>query len=129
MIAQVIPVGKLSETPHGVRSLLRVIAYSRDVGRVREREIERMVHWARQVLGWKELRPYEESIARLAMGSVDASTAVLGELERVAVETCHSAWYVDRLIDVFGRSLALQILKRDLHALPTYAREHPQIGQ
>ena len=122
LITQVIPEGELSETPHGIRSLLRIIAYSRYVARVREREIEKMMHWARQVIGWKELRPYEESIARLAMGNVDTQTTGLAETERVAVETCHPDWYVDRLIHVFGRSLALQILKRDLHALPTYAR-------
>jgi 16S rRNA (cytosine967-C5)-methyltransferase len=122
LITQVIPEGKFSETPHGVRSLLRIVAYSRYVDGVREREIERMMHWARQALGWKELRPYEESIARLATGRVDLQTNRLAEPERVAVETCHPNWYVDQLIRIFGRTFALQILKRDLYALPTYVR-------
>ena len=122
LITQVIPADKLSKTPHGIRSLLRVITYARYVDGACEREVERIVHWARQALGWQELRPYEETIARLAIGSVSLDTNSLTESERLAVETCHPNWYVERLILEFGRSTALQILKRDLHTVPTYIR-------
>ena len=111
-----------AETPHGVHSLLRLIAYFKYVDGARGTEVERMTHWARQILGWKELRPYEEIVARLANGNVDLETQHLTESERLAVETCHPGWYVDLLVITFGRSLAIQILKRDLIPVPTYIR-------
>jgi len=122
LITQVIPEKRFIETPHGIRSLLRIVTYSSYVDGAREKEIEKIMHWARNTLGWKELRPYEESIAQLATGRVELHADRLAESERVAVETCHLSWYVDRLMHIFGRPLSLEILRRDLQPLPTYIR-------
>jgi len=120
IITQVLPDERFARTPHGIRSFLKLLVYSKYVENVRDKDLERLVYSAREILGWKELKPYEESVARLAEGtlSLDYST----ESERLAIETCHPGWYVDRLMVTFGRSLALRILQRDLYALPTYVR-------
>jgi 16S rRNA (cytosine967-C5)-methyltransferase len=122
LIAQVLPGEEWTQTPHGIRSLLKIIAYSKSFDGISESELEKMMHFARQILGWKELRPYEECVARLGMGTVPLNTERLTESERVAVETCHPDWYVDRLISAFGRTTALRCLRSDLRTLPTYVR-------
>ena len=121
LISQVVSKDKIERTPHGIRSFLRIIAYLEYVDGTRRSDLERQVELARQILGWKELRVYEEQIALIVAGrrvTKDASP----EFERLSLETCHPVWFVERLVNVFGRSSALRILRRDLHTMPAYVR-------
>jgi len=110
------------KTPHGVSSFLKIVAYLKFERHASEKELERNVGWARQALGWKQLQPYEKAVAMLVSGAVDAQTHSLPESERLSIETCHPNWFVERLITVFGRDVAVQILRRNLRSLPTYVR-------
>jgi 16S rRNA (cytosine967-C5)-methyltransferase len=114
------PEDTLKRAPHGIHSLLRILAYSKYVENGHQGE--RMVSWARQILGWRELQSYEEYMARLVSGKARLTYGGLPEYERLTLETCHPAWYVARLVRIFGRDFALRILKRDLHPLPAFAR-------
>ena len=109
-------------TPHGIRSLIRILAYMRIVAPRSDADLVRNVQWARQLIGWKEMRPYEEQIGRIVSSPVGLSTESLSEFERIAVETCHPTWYVRRLVTAFGRVFALKILNRDLSPVSTFAR-------
>ena len=125
LISQSVPEEKTKQAPHGIRSLLKIIAYSKYVDAKTAKQLEIIVAWARQIFGWKDLQPYEEHIARLVSSRPHYNSRDLPELERVAVETCHPAWYVERLTKIFGRSLALKILIRNLRPVATFARVNP----
>jgi 16S rRNA (cytosine967-C5)-methyltransferase len=121
-ISQSLPAETLQKAAHGIRSLFRIIAYvklieSRPLG-----ELERIVAWARQIIGWGEMRPYEEHVARLVSSKRDVPMGRLSELHRLALQTCHPAWYVERIMLAFGRPTGLRILERDLRPVSTFAR-------
>jgi len=121
-ISQVIPENVLKDAPHGVRNLFRIIGYMRFVNDETLAALERTVNHGRQVIGWREFRPYEESIARIVSAAREPSTERLQESERLSYETCHPSWYVRRLIIAFGRNIALRILRRNLMPVSSYAR-------
>jgi 16S rRNA (cytosine967-C5)-methyltransferase len=125
LISQSIPEERIKQASHGIRSLLKIIAYSKYVDAKPANQLEIIVAWARQIFGWRDLQPYEEYIARLVSSGPRYNSRDLPELERVAVETCHPAWYVERLTQIFGRSLALKILIRNLRPVSTFARVNP----
>jgi 16S rRNA C967 or C1407 C5-methylase (RsmB/RsmF family) len=124
LISQVVPGDRMERAPHGVRSFFRIIAYLRYVGGMRRKELERHVELARQILGWKELREYENQMARIVAGR-PISRDSFSESDKISLDTCHPVWFVRRLVNVFGRSFALRVLRRDLLPLPGYARLNP----
>jgi 16S rRNA (cytosine967-C5)-methyltransferase len=122
LISQVISEDQIANAPHGVRSFLKIVAYLRYVDGARQSDLERQLGMARQILGWREIHPYERQIALIVAGIVAPTTDTLPEFERLSLETCHPAWFVERLVSVFGRSIGLQILRRNLQSMPTYVR-------
>jgi len=125
VISKALSQDQLHRASHGVTSLLKILAYLTYIAHTRPRELERNVNWARQILGWKELHPYEESIAFVASGTLQRDVHESTELDRLSFETCHPPWFVRRLIEVFGREFALVMLRRNLKPLPTYVRMNP----
>jgi len=121
-ITQTVAVHALEKAPHGIRSLFRIAAYLKLIESRSLTDLERVVGWARQIIGWREIRPYEEELARLVSSNLTSMAYSLPELDRVAVETCHPAWYAQRVTHVFGRNTGLKILKRDLAPVLTFAR-------
>jgi 16S rRNA C967 or C1407 C5-methylase (RsmB/RsmF family) len=121
LISQVVPKDEIERAPHGIRSFLRIITYLKYVDKARQNDLERQVELARQILGWKELRAYEKQIGSIAAGGIKPNGS-LPEFERLSLETCHPVWFVERLVNVFGRSFALRILRRNLQTMPTYVR-------
>lgn len=113
------------QASHGIRSLLRIIAYTKFVDRKSAHQLKVIVGWARQIFGWRDLQPYEEDIARLVSSKPHYAYRDLPDIARIAVETCHPGWYVQRLMRLFGRSLALKILSRNLLPVASYARLNP----
>jgi 16S rRNA (cytosine967-C5)-methyltransferase len=107
---------------HGVTSFLKILAYLKFVENMPDRDLEQNVRWARQILGWEELLPYEKQIAIVASGTLRLPSLGLNEFERLAFETCNPAWYVEKTIRAFGRAFALKILNRNLTLLPRYVR-------
>jgi 16S rRNA (cytosine(967)-C(5))-methyltransferase len=115
--------GKESQRiPHGVASFLKILAYLRHVENATAKALEQNVRWGRQVLGWKELLPYEKQIAAITSGTLKVRNSELTEFERLALQTCNPIWFVEKTIRVFGRPFALQILNRNLSQLPAYIR-------
>ena len=121
-VAQAIGKDLTEKTPHGIRSYLCVLAYLKFERHASGRELERNVSWARQILGWKELQPYERAIAKLVSNEACTESFSLSEFDRLSNETCHPKWFVERLVRVFGRDFALRILRRNLRSIPTYLR-------
>ena len=121
LISQVVSQDEIERAPHGIRSFLRIIAYLKYVDGTRQNDLERQVELARQILGWKELRAYEKQIGLIVAGGI-IPYHTLPEFERLSLETCHPVWFVERLVNVFGRSFALRILRRNLQTMPAYVR-------
>ncbi len=121
-ISQNVPGETMEKTPHGVRSLFRIIAYTKLIQSKPLADLERIVGWARQIMGWREMYAHEENLAKVVSENRISSTAYLPELERLAIETCHPAWYVERVIQSFGRPMGLRILERDLSPVSTFGR-------
>jgi 16S rRNA (cytosine967-C5)-methyltransferase len=108
-----------------VTSFLKIFAYNKYVENMPERDLRQNVRWARQILGWKELLPFEKQIALIASGTLDAYRPGLTEFELIALQSCNPVWFVQRAIRVFGRTFALKILARNLTLLPLYIRLNP----
>ena len=111
---------RADDVPHGVSVFLRILAFSKQIDRTDDKQLQLMISSARQILGWKTLHPFEETIGRII--SQTPQLHPVDEYDRIALETCHPAWYVNHILLVFGRSLALQILNRDLTPVPLYVR-------
>jgi len=125
IVSGVLSEDQLHRAPHGVTSFLKILSYLTYISSASDNELLRNVNWARQVLGWRELHPYERSIALIASRTLSTDIQRLTELERLSLETCHPQWLVKRFIDVFGRAFAVQLLRRNLRPLPTYVRINP----
>jgi len=125
LVSQSVGTLTIAEIPHGITSFLKILAFLRYVNRSSKRNLLRNVGWARQILGWRELRDLERPIARIVSGTERGRDAQLNEFERLSLETCHPAWFVETLIREFGRTFALKILRRNLHLQPSYVRLNP----
>ena len=111
---------RFEDMPHGVSSFLRILAYLRYVDCAKEKQLRQAISFARQILGWKELRPHEITIGRIV--AEKASIQPRDEYERISLETCHPVWYVQRVLSTFERDFGLKILKRDMEPVPPYFR-------
>jgi 16S rRNA (cytosine967-C5)-methyltransferase len=111
---------RLEDMPHGVSSFLRILAFLKCVDCAKEEELRRVISFARQILGWRELHPHEITIGRIV--AVKQSIQPRDEYEKISLETCHPVWYVQRVLSTFDRDFALKILRRDLYPVPTYLR-------
>jgi 16S rRNA (cytosine967-C5)-methyltransferase len=108
--------------PHGITSFLEILAYLKYIERRPERDLEQNIRWARETLGWKELHPFENSIALIASGSLTIPLSEIPEDEKIALQTCNPPWFVKQTIQVFGRAFALRMLGHSLKLLPVYVR-------
>ncbi len=109
-------------TPHGIANFLRILAYLTYVEKKPQRDLEQNVRWARQILGWKELLPFENKLALIASGTLTRATHEISEHELIALRTCNPLWFVKSAIQVFGRTFGLGILGQSLKLLPVYVR-------
>jgi 16S rRNA (cytosine967-C5)-methyltransferase len=112
----------INDMPHGVSCFLRILAYLRCIDEADNKELMQTIFTARQVLGWKELRPYEVTIGKLA--SEEALVNPRDEYDRISLDTCHPLWYVHRVLNVFGRDLGLRILNSDMKSVSNYLRQN-----
>ncbi|HKM50723.1 MAG TPA: RsmB/NOP family class I SAM-dependent RNA methyltransferase [Candidatus Bathyarchaeia archaeon] len=118
-----LPNSSLEHIPHGVQSFLTILVYLKQIDQTETRKLQRVVSLGRQILGWKELHPYEEAIGRIL--TKQSEIRPQDEYERVALETCHPVWYARRVMLVFGRDVGLHILRRNLTNVPLYVRANP----
>lgn len=121
LISQAIAETMFEQAPHGITSLLRIIAYEKFVAGARERRLIQLANLGRRILGWKTLHRYEGAIGRIASRATPP-TLDLSDHDRISLETCHPRWLVEKLTRTFGRADAIAILRRNLKPMPTYAR-------
>jgi 16S rRNA C967 or C1407 C5-methylase (RsmB/RsmF family) len=122
ILTRTLPKARLERTSHGIVSFLKILTYLCYVSGARGRKVSTTVDAARQILGWKDVQPYEKVFASIASATVPADTTNLPEVERASLQTCHPVWFVERLILEFGRDAALRMLHQNLQFLPSYAR-------
>jgi 16S rRNA (cytosine967-C5)-methyltransferase len=125
ILTQILSKDRFQRTAHGIASFLKILTYLSCVKRASPQTLLITAEEARQILGWKELQPYERAIASIASATISADTSSLSEYERTSLQTCHPRWFAERLTLEFGRDTALRMLHRNLQPLPTYARINP----
>jgi len=106
--------------PHGILSFLKILVYLKCVDCASDKELLQTISFARQILGWAELRPHEATIGRIITERLDIQPR--DEYERISLESSHPVWYVHRVLSSFERDFALKILTRNLESVPTYFR-------
>ena len=122
-LADLLIINSAEELPHGITSFLKILAYLKWIDGAEEKELKRAVFAARQILGWKELQPFESIISRIVSSSLSASQQQIeDEWQRTALFTCTPEWLVKRLTIGFDRNFALRMLQRNLAGMPAYVR-------
>jgi 16S rRNA (cytosine967-C5)-methyltransferase len=125
-LADLLTVNSAEELPHGIISFLKILVYLKWIDGAEEKELKRAVFAARQILGWKELHPFESIISRIVSGSLPVShQQIEDEWQKTALFTCTPEWLVKRLMISFGRNFALRMLQRNLAGMPAYVRLNP----
>ena len=123
LLADLLTINSAEELPHGITSFLKILAYLKWIDGAEEKELKRAVFAARQILGWKELQPFESIISRIVSSSLSASQQQIeDEWQRTALFTCTPEWLVKRLTIGFDRNFALRMLQRNLAGMPAYVR-------
>ena len=123
LLADLLTINSAEELPHGITSFLKILAYLKWIDGAEEKELKRAVFAARQILGWKEVHPFESIISRIVSSSLSASQQQIeDEWQRTALFTCTPEWLVKRLTISFDRNFALRMLQRNLAGMPAYVR-------
>jgi 16S rRNA (cytosine967-C5)-methyltransferase len=113
------------ELPHGIGSFLKILAFLKWVDSSEDKDLRRTIFTARQILGWKELHPYEDAISRIVSAPQISYQQIDNENQRIALATCNPEWLLKKLEIIFGRNFALHVLQRNMTGLPTYVRLNP----
>jgi 16S rRNA (cytosine967-C5)-methyltransferase len=108
----------------GVQAFLRLYAYKTLMENKENVYIEavEIARLGRAILGWQVLHPIEKALGVLLSLSGESVVQNLSDVERIALLTCHSAFFVDYCFRLFGRGEALRFLASSEHALPVYVR-------
>ncbi len=107
---------------YGVTSFMRLFCYWAKFHGASERDLIRILHAARSVLGWKTLQPIEYLLGQVLALDLREATARLSADEALALHVFHPAWFVSACTTLLGRSAALKLMHRNLHRPPPYIR-------
>ncbi len=112
----------LNSLQHGPASFLRVFCYWAKLHRASDRDVVRMVHAARSVLGWRDLHRTELILGRILALDLRETAAGLPPGEAPALSLCHPAWFVSACELMLGRRGALRLMRRNLEEASSYIR-------
>lgn len=106
----------------GVRSFLRLFTYKTKFFGVSKKEAIRLANLGRSILGWHELSPVEEALAKILAIDLEEVIKGLSDEEAIALKTFHPVWFVKYCINLFGRDESLKLLGYNVKVPPTYIR-------
>lgn len=112
----------LNKLQHGLMSLLRLFCYWTKFHNASDRDIIRILHAARSVLGWKDLHPLELAFGRILSADPAKTDAGLPTDKSLAIRLFHPAWFVSACSFLLGRHSALKLVRRNLSPASTYIR-------
>jgi 16S rRNA (cytosine967-C5)-methyltransferase len=114
----------LSDFDLGVQAFLRLYAYKTRIERRGNayKEAVEIARLGRAVLGWKTLEPVEKAFGRLLSVKSESVLGHASDVERVALLTWHSGFFVEYCFRLFGRHEALKFLASSRRSLPVYVR-------
>jgi len=112
----------LDSLQHGMTSILRLFCYWTKFRGASDRDVFRILHAARSVLGWKGLHPIENVFGRILASDPGDVTAKLSSDEALALNLFHPVWFVSACTSLLGRSAALNLMRRSLDRPPSYIR-------
>lgn len=112
----------ISDYELGMRAFLRLYTYRTRIehkGNVYKEAVE-IARTGRSILGWQTLQPIEKALGTLL--SLEAKNVYehVSDEEKVALQTCHPAWFVKYCFKLFGRDEAIKLLESSQNPLPTY---------
>ncbi len=126
LINNVLEPKKVGELNQGLQAFLRLYVYQTRVaknwGKYNLKEAEQMASLGRSILGWEAMREIEPYLGFLLTRQLASLLESASEVERLALETFHPVWFVEYLIEHFGRQDAEAFLKGSLNPPPTYIR-------
>ena len=112
----------LHSLQHGMTSFLRLFCYWTKFHGASDRDIVRILHAARSVLGWKSLHSIEHVFGRILALDPTEATAKLSGDEALALKLFHPTWFVSACMALLGRPGALKLMRRNLDRPPSYIR-------
>ena len=107
---------------HGITSFMRIFCYWAKFHRASDDDLVRILRAARSVLGWKAMYPIEYLFGRILSSNLREATAGLSADEAQALDLFHPAWFAHACTNLLGRSAALRLMQRNLHAASSYIR-------
>jgi len=114
------------------KNFLRVYLFWSKFKKVRFKEIINLVKLGREIIGWKELKPYELFLGKVLevkpYGLIRDSSN-LDEKDVLALKTFHPKWFVEYVCKLLGRINGIKLLKKNLEPLPIYIRINTLIGK
>ncbi len=120
MLATVIPSAILLKTKVGVRSFLKIYAYTTRLSPQGTEHGVDLVKAGREILGWRTLHSVEAFLGRLLTLEPTNLYSGLAEVEKVALETWQPNWFVRYCYRLLGRRGALKLLWKYAEGIPTY---------
>jgi len=124
LINQVLKPRSINNYELGVRAFLRLYVYETRIkhsGDVHGEAVE-IAHMGRSILGWQTLQPIEKTLGALLSLKTEKVFEKWDDEEKVALQTCHPAWFVKYCFKLLGRDEALKFLRSSQIIPPTYIR-------
>lgn len=108
----------------GVQAFLRLYAYETKIAHNRNvfKDAVEIARLGRAVLGWKTLQLVEKALGKLLSVRSESVLEHASDVQKVALVTCHSVFFVEYCFRLFGRHEALKFLASSQRSLPVYVR-------
>jgi len=117
---------KIGEYNLGIQAFLRLYVYQTRVhknwGKTNVKEAENIASLGRAILGWEVMREVEPYLGFLLTQKIEPILETANDMEKVALQTFHPAWFVEYCFKLFGQQEAVAFLEGSQSPPPTYVR-------
>ncbi|MEM3060949.1 MAG: RsmB/NOP family class I SAM-dependent RNA methyltransferase [Candidatus Bathyarchaeia archaeon] len=130
MITSMLSKDALKKAPL-IENFIRIYVFLTKFKRIGLKETIDLVRFGRQIIGWKELKPYELFLGKVLEISIDEliKDSKLNEYDALALQTFHPEWFVKYAYKLLGRNAGIKLLKKNLKPYPIYIRLNTLVGK
>jgi 16S rRNA (cytosine967-C5)-methyltransferase len=130
IINSMLPNNKLKKFPL-IKNFIRIYIFLTKFKDIEFKEIIDLVKLGRQIIGWKELKPYELFLGKILETSTEQfiKNFSLNEDDVLAFKTFHPKWFVNYVYKLLGRNNSIRLLKKNLKPPPIYIRINTLVGK
>jgi 16S rRNA (cytosine967-C5)-methyltransferase len=123
---------QIKEYDLGIQSFLRLYVYQTRVvknwGKIHLKEAESIASLGRAILGWEVMREVEGYLGFLLTAQFTPILESASETEKIALQTFHPTWFVEYVVNLFGKEQAVAFLDGSQHPPPNYIRVNTLIA-